>query len=176
MIEWPGTIKADRETDEAFTGVDMLPTFADLGGAPLPENQPVDGRSFVPVLSGKDVSERDIFWFYPFYMNGSDHAQVHPVKGTDIMYWRAVPMCAISRGPWKLLHLYEYDTDELYNVVDDISEEHNLIDEKPKIAKELKASLMAWIAEVNAPTPTVPNPNFDPDAKPKKKKKKNKSK
>ncbi len=176
VVEWPGTITSGTETDQAFTGVDLLPTLADLAGAPLPVTQPVDGRSYVPALLGNTMPERDIFWFYPFYMSGVAHGQVHPIKGTDKMYWRAVPMCAISRGPWKLLHLYEYGTDELYNVVDDMGEEHNLIGTHPDIAKALKASLMAWIDDVDAPAPKVRNPKFNPDAEPPQKERKGRRK
>jgi len=60
-------------------------------------------------------------------------------------------MCAISRGKWKLLHLYEYDSDELYDVENDIGEQHDLIKKHPELAKELKTALMKWMNDVGAP-------------------------
>ena len=65
-VTWPGVIKPGSSCDTPLTSVDILPTFAEIAGAQLPKNQPVDGRSFLPLLKGKKVlDERAIFWHYP---------------------------------------------------------------------------------------------------------------
>ena len=38
--------------------IDLLPTLSQLCGAPLPKDRKIDGRSFVPALEGKTLSER----------------------------------------------------------------------------------------------------------------------
>ena len=53
---------------------------------------------------------------------------------------------------------------ELYNVPEDISEQHNLAAKNPGKVKELHAKLIAWRKEVGALMPT-PNPEFDPKKK-----------
>ena len=51
IVRWPGKVKAGSETDAMVEYVDVTPTFIDIaGGEPI---VPLDGRSFLPVLSGK---------------------------------------------------------------------------------------------------------------------------
>ncbi|TKG93705.1 hypothetical protein EYV94_15780 [Puteibacter caeruleilacunae] len=164
---WPGQIKAGSKTDYPITGVDMMPTFAELAGADLPKNQPVDGKSFVKVLkTGKQLPERPIFWHYPLYLSGKKAHDglpgdnVLPIYGTDIMTWRAVPASAIMKGDWKLIYFYEYEKYELYNVADDLSESKELSKENPTKAKELYEELMQWVKDTGADVPTKLNPDF----------------
>ena len=46
---WPGTIPAERTTDEIVTTVDILPSLAALVGADLPEHR-IDGKNALNVL------------------------------------------------------------------------------------------------------------------------------
>jgi arylsulfatase A-like enzyme len=46
-------VPAGLETDALTDFTDLLPTFAELGGADLPKDQPIDGVSFAPLLLGK---------------------------------------------------------------------------------------------------------------------------
>jgi hypothetical protein len=50
---------------------------------------------------------------------------------------------------------------ELYNLKDDIGEQHNLAAEKPELVKELRDELNGWLKSVDAQMPT-PNPDYDP--------------
>lgn len=49
----PGRISAGKTTDQLIDFTDILPTFAELGGAPLPAGRVVDGKSFAPLILGK---------------------------------------------------------------------------------------------------------------------------
>ena len=51
-IRWPKKIAAGTTCETPITSVDFMPTFAELAGGQLPTDQPVDGTSFVPLLSG----------------------------------------------------------------------------------------------------------------------------
>ena len=161
-MKWPATIKAGSTCDTPITSVDWMPTFAELTNAKLPTDQPVDGASFVPLLSGDAMPERYIFWHYPLYLKGnSDQDRVIPIAGTDENYWRASPSSLICDGDWKLIHFLEDDRIELYNVAKDVSESDNLAESHPDKAAELLAELNHWRKETNAPMPTTPNPAFD---------------
>lgn len=160
---WPAVIKPGTRSDAALTSVDFMPTFAELTGASLPTNQPVDGRSFAKVLQGQAVlRNRAIFWHYPLYLSGDGYNKVLPVYGTDKMIWRAVPSSVIRKGDYKLIHYYEYDNYKLFNVRDDLSEKNDLAQKKPTKAKRLHDELMAWVKDTNAPVPAKPNPKFVP--------------
>ena len=51
--------------------------------------------------------------------------------------------------------------DERYNLENDISEQHNLVEQHPERVKELLTELHAWQDEINAIKP-VPNPDWQP--------------
>jgi len=51
IVRWPGKTAAGSVTDAMISLADLLPTFIQAAGAAPPEG--IDGRSFVPVLTGK---------------------------------------------------------------------------------------------------------------------------
>jgi arylsulfatase A len=58
----PGVVAAGRVSDALVDFTDVLTTFAALGRAPLPPGVVLDGRSFVPPLTGTGASARE--WVY----------------------------------------------------------------------------------------------------------------
>jgi len=58
----PGTIAAGAVSDDLVDFTDLLPTFADLGRAPLPQGVRLDGHSFRAPLLAKGGSQRA--WVY----------------------------------------------------------------------------------------------------------------
>ncbi|MFW5832351.1 MAG: sulfatase, partial [Prolixibacteraceae bacterium] len=107
-IKWPGFTKAGSETDFPVNGVDFMPAFAEAASAPLPENQPVDGISFLPLLQKPKLEkERDMFFHFPLYLGGGRQDAVLPAYDGTENYWRAVPSSVIISGYWKLIHYYE---------------------------------------------------------------------
>ncbi|NQT39970.1 MAG: sulfatase [Planctomycetes bacterium] len=155
-MRWPGVIKAGSSCDTPVTSVDFLPTFAHLAGAALPTSQPIDGTDVSPLLLGKPIAERGIFWHYPLYLQG---------RGLDVKTpdgkpysWRGFPSTSLRRGDWKMVEFHESDTAALYNLKDDPGETSNLADANPELAARLRAELDAWQDRTHAPIPTLPNP------------------
>ena len=163
-MSWPKVIKPGTTCHIPITGVDLLPTLAELAGASLPEKQPVDGRSWAPLLTGQEetLADRAIFWHYPLYLQGNGYNKVVPVHGTDTLYWRATPCSIIRKGDWKLLHFFEDDSVELYNLKEDVGEEKDLAKSKPGKTSELREELQRWQKEIKAVIPDTPNPDFNP--------------
>ena len=162
-MTWPGVITPGSENNTPITSVDFMPTFAQLAQAKLPDNQPIDGTSLVPLLQGKSIPERAIFWHYPLYLSAyNTDGQVHNIAGTDTPYWRAVPSSVICRGPWKLIHYFENNSIELYNLDQDISESKNLAQQYPQKAASLFAELKKWQTDTKAWIPTQQNAHFNP--------------
>ncbi|MCF7853444.1 MAG: sulfatase [Candidatus Pacebacteria bacterium] len=64
IMAWPGRIAAGGACSRAFCSVDLLPTFANLAGAPLPES-PIDGVDVWPLISG-DENACNPHDYYPF--------------------------------------------------------------------------------------------------------------
>ena len=62
VANWPGTTPAGRTCDASIEFSDFLPTLAELAGASLQEDVPIDGRSFAPQLKGQPANPRA--WVY----------------------------------------------------------------------------------------------------------------
>jgi len=114
----------------------------EAAGLPAMPDQHCDGVSFVPVLKGDTTFDRGpVFWHYPHYGNQG---------GT--------PGSSVRDGDYKLIEFFEDGQLELYNLMNDISEDHDLADELPEIRDRLHTSLRAWRKQVEA---RIPQPNSD---------------
>ena len=120
LIRWPGHIAAGVDNDHIIAFWDMMPTFAQLAGYEKPIQ--TDGLSFVPTLLGQEgqQSHESLYW------------EFHEQNGKQ----------AVRRGQWKGVRL-QVGTDqpvfELYDLSNDIHEDHNVAAEHPDIAAELNA-------------------------------------
>lgn len=141
IAHWPEKIDAGFTTDETVSTVDIMATAADIAGTSLPDDAGEDSYSFLPVLLRKNYSKplREATVF-------------HSIDGRF----------AIRKGPWKLILwpgsggwsapikkevLAELPDFQLYNLNEDPSEEHNLVDEYPDKVKELKDLLTKYVRE-----------------------------
>lgn len=144
IIKWPGHTRAGAVCDTPVIGADVFPTVLDIVDGPKADRG-VDGESLVPLLEGAGGLQRDaIFWHYPHYHPGG-----------------ATPYGAVRQGDWKLVEFYEDDRVELYNLRDDIGEQHDRAGTEPAKAAELRLRLAAWRTRVGAQMPQ-PNPDYDP--------------
>ncbi len=162
-MRWTGTIKSKSTCDTPITSVDFLPTFASLAGVNLPTTQPVDGTDISPLLMGKTIDERSIFWHYPLYLSGRGFNIDLP--GGRTYSWRGVPSTSMRRGDYKLMELHEDNSITLYNIKDDPGETKNLVKTMPKLAANLHTELKKWQKDTKAPVSTIPNPEYDLSAK-----------
>jgi arylsulfatase A-like enzyme len=163
-MSWPGKIKPGTVCDTLVTGVDYMPTFADLAGVSPPTTQQLDGVSIVPLMKGQPIAERAVYWHYPLYLDGRVHTK--PIYGTDRMHWRTTPCSLIRKGDWKLIHFFETNTTELYNLKSDPGEQNDLAAEDTEKLSELLSLLQKWQVENDANIPRTLNPDFDPNASP----------
>ncbi len=65
VVRWPGKIPEGSESSEIVSTLDLLPTFAKLAGAPLPEKT-IDGHDASSILLGekKAKSKHEAFYYY----------------------------------------------------------------------------------------------------------------
>ncbi|MBI5835598.1 MAG: sulfatase [Armatimonadetes bacterium] len=156
ILRWPGHIKPGTVCDEPINSVDLYPTVLEVTGAKRPEKAPLDGTSYVDLLTGAAAAKprKPLFWHFPGYL------------GAGLNSWRTTPAGAVRSGDWKLHEFFEDGRIELYNLRDDLSERKNLAAAQPAKAKELHDTLQAWRAEIQAPMPTR-NPDIRPPSRPK---------
>ncbi|MDH5382202.1 MAG: sulfatase [Cyclobacteriaceae bacterium] len=132
--------------DYTVTGADLYPTLLDLAGIKTKPNQHIDGVSLKPVMEGTLLPDRPLFWHYPHYGNQGGN-----------------PSSVIRKGNWKLIHLYEEDSIELYNLEIDPGEKTNVAVQNPQIAQELKSKLNEWLIQQKALLPEA-DPNYSQDS------------
>ena len=60
----------------------------------------------------------------------------------------------------RLIYYYEDKSVELFNLKNDLSEEHDLSQTHSDKKKELYTKLMDWLRQTRAPIPTQPNPDY----------------
>ena len=139
--------------------MDLYPTLTSYCDIAT-EELTLDGIDLSPRFAkgGSLSTERAVYWHFPCYL------QRYPGLKIDSPF-RCVPSSAIRKGDWKLIHSYETDAIELYNLAADIGETNDLSTQKQEIAKSLYGELEAWRKRVNAGVPTVKNPRYDPNAK-----------
>ncbi|MCX6904309.1 MAG: DUF4976 domain-containing protein, partial [Verrucomicrobia bacterium] len=107
-----------------------------------------DGVSLVPLLRRSGELQREaLFWHYPHY-------QHYQLGGTT-------PYGAIRLGDFKLIEFFDDLRVELYNLREDLGEQHNLAARMPEKAAQLRDRLHAWRKEVGAQMPAR-NPGYDP--------------
>ncbi len=158
VVHWPGVTRPGSQSDIPVIGTDLYPTFAAIMGAMLPDHQPLDGESLMPVLRGEPPkSQRSLFWHFPAYLQS--YRQTTSEQRDPL--FRSRPVSVIRRGDWKLHHYYEDDGLELYNLAEDIGETRNLAATKAPLATALRAELETWLESTGADIPRASNPKFD---------------
>ena len=58
IVSWPGVTPAGKLNENITDASDLLPTFAEIAGAPLPENRIIDGKSLLAQIKGDIKSPR----------------------------------------------------------------------------------------------------------------------
>ncbi len=144
IISTPDNQGAGEKCDTPVSGIDFYPTIIDYIGLTQNKNQKIDGISITPLLDGDPIAERPLFWHYPHYGN----------QGGE-------PSGIVRKGEWKLIHYYEDDRLELYNLDIDLSELEPLNHLYPEKAEELNAILKEWLKETHAIMPTA-DPEYSP--------------
>ncbi len=126
------------------TGADFYPTLLDLINIKRPSGQEMDGISLKPLFHGGQLEDRPIFWHYPHYGN----------QGGE-------PSSILRYGPWKLIHYWEDERVELYNLGNDPYENYEVSLQNPLVSDSLSMQLKHWLTKVDANYAAV-DTTFDP--------------
>ncbi len=143
-LKAPGTTKPGSTSDVPVSGIDWYPTILELCDVPLPKKQKVDGVSLIPLLRGKTIPHRPIYWHYPHYGN----------QGGE-------PSSIIMERDWKLIHYHEDGRDELYHLGKDQAEQNDLFAKESKRARQMRKTLDAWLKKTKAKFP-IKDERHDP--------------
>lgn len=130
-------VTKNGKVDRAIQNIDILPTLLDL--LRIPQEK--------PTLSGVSFANE----FYPLAMPTiSSRKYIYYVNSMKSKF-------AIFDGRYKYIYslpescLYKNQTEELYDLKNDLHEEKNLVGKKPEILKELKMELNNYLGRYNLP-------------------------
>ncbi len=143
VMWWPGTVPANSTCDELASTIDILPTFAALAGARLPDHR-IDGKDIRPLLTGKSDAQSPHEYFYCYYSGGE--------------------LQAIRDRRWKLHFPHSYRTmagkpggsdglpnaysqgrieTELFDLKKDVGETTDVKDDFPDVVRRLEKAAQA---------------------------------
>ena len=132
LAKWPGKIEPGSVNSDLVQNIDFAETFLELAGAPIPDD--MQGRSLVPLLTGKTPTD----WRESLYYHYYEYPGPHRVRRHE----------GVFNGRWKLIRFYGKDVPnqeewELYDLKNDPAEMKNIYG-NPECAshvKELKKEL-----------------------------------
>ncbi len=126
LIRWPQRIKPRTVSKAMVLNVDFAPTLLAAAGAAIPDD--MQGRSFVPLLSGRAPRSWRTSMYYRYYHPGHHNVAAH---------------YGIRTERYKLIYFNKLDQWELYDLKTDPTEMKNLYGDPTKAAlvKTLKTEL-----------------------------------
>lgn len=128
-MSWPGKIPAGSISEQMNLSMDIYPTLLEVAG--LEPKQPIEGRSFLPVLLGEDAPAEERTLYFTRREGGTRY-------GGQSIY-------AVRKGDWKLLQNSPYEPYELYNLLQDPQEKNNLMASEKEKYRELNKLMMEHI-------------------------------
>lgn len=131
---WPGHIPPGYVTDELVTAMDLMPTFAHLAGAAVPDDRVIDGRDIFPILVNAPGAKTPHEKF--FYHQGNHLRAVR--SGDWKLYFPAAPRGKNAKAP----------KPELYNLAEEIGEKTDLSAANPKVVARLTRYFRDFEAEL----------------------------
>jgi len=157
IVNCPGLVPSGVVTDALTDFTDMLPTFAELAGAKIPDNVVVDGKSIAKLILGQ-AKDSDREWIMSMGF--------HPARLTEngVEPYYKFGYRAVRNKKYKLLVNNKRQGYKLFNLIEDPWEEHNLINSTdPKIVearKKLEAIVASFPEQDAKPKydPTPPQP------------------
>ena len=106
IVRWPASVSAGVRNDALVQNLDIAETFLDLAGVAIPES--MQGSSLVPLLRGETPPDwRDAIYYQYFEYPGPHMVRRH---------------YGIRTGTHKLIHYYEIDEWELFDLEADPDE------------------------------------------------------
>jgi len=130
LLEWPARIKHPTVTDIPAGTVDILPTIVELLQLKVERPVPLDGLSLLPLIDGQMTARPRPMGFWQF---AGDQKNFTPDSGPSAWNDNQYKLVKVRPNQW-----------ELYDVVADRSEKHDLAAVHPELVRRMKAELELW--------------------------------
>ncbi|GIW89824.1 MAG: sulfatase [Pirellulaceae bacterium] len=144
LVRWPGKIAPERRRD-LVSSIDIAPTVLAAAGLPIPEELP--GINLLPFLQQRRPIPRDTLFGETF---AHDVADVDDPQESLLYRW-------VIHDRWKLLLSYDGDpgrhaalhprgdlSPQLFDLIADPHEQHNVAKEHPELVQSLAEKIESW--------------------------------
>ena len=155
LVRWPGKTKPGSSNKDIVSNIDFASTFLEAAGQPIPSD--IQGRSLVPILTGKTPTDwRKSFYYHYYEFPGAHSVRRHYGVVTD---------------RYKLAHFYEPGVDywEMFDIQKDPQELRSVYGQPEYAAtqKDLHVELKRLRTELKVPEqdPPPPQKNQKPETK-----------
>ena len=143
LFHWPKRVNAGTNSTEMCAHIDIAPTLLEACGVRLNETHPIDGRSFLPLLTQGNAEWPTRSVVFQTHRGNTPQAYHH-----FALHW----------GPWKLVHPSGFGREqiegdvklELYNLKSDPRQTKDLAVENPRKLSELRDAYDEWFKDVSA--------------------------
>lgn len=119
LVRWPGKIEPGSTSNDMVLNLDFAQTIIDAAGAEA--DRGMQGRSFLPILRGKTPSDWRQSMYYRYYYS----------------HFRTEPHWGVRTHQHKLIYFHRIDQWELYDLVKDPQEMHNVYSD-PEYSSRVK--------------------------------------
>ncbi len=135
LARCPGLIKPDTKVTQMVLNLDIAPTILETAGVQQPSQ--MQGKSFLPLLKGRQIAWRDRIFYEYYWENAFPQTPTQYAVRTD--QYKFIR----TQGIW--------DIDQLFDIQKDPYEVNNLIrsPQHQEIAKQLNKELWDWCEQSN---------------------------
>lgn len=110
LMQWQGKIPEGAVNDDLVSNLDYAQTFLDIAGVEAPDR--MQGRSLLPLMTGETPENWRDYLYYHYY----EFPAVHSVNKHE----------GITGERYKLMHFYELNEWEMYDLQEDPMEMNNI--------------------------------------------------
>jgi arylsulfatase A-like enzyme len=180
VVRWPGHVPPGSVSDALVQNIDILPTVLEAAGAPPFADVRVDGKSFLPVLRGREQQTRDVVFAEAGYSRSVFDGRYKyiafrpPRTSIDAMRSGERDTAVNLVGEFKQAHSqiamqyypHYFAPDQLYDLETDPYEQINLVDDpgSAEMLNRLKHALSDHLATIPRDFDTGPVPFMESEA------------
>jgi arylsulfatase A-like enzyme len=135
IVSWPAGFKGGRSIDTPVSSLDILPTALDAARVALPTDKPLDGKSLLPLLTGKTAQHIATF----YWSEGGE-----------------VGGFAVRSGDWKIVQQRGQAKVELFNLAKDPAETTDVAAQNAAKVAELTKLYDRWLDQMAEPLSGAP--------------------